>query len=329
MARCFGTLCISQPGKFLTLGAWQDFYKAMNARAEARGLKKKNVLEEGIFPFRVWQFFQEMTGFVDKGEIDKFVAAAGILAHYVGDASQPLHGSEFGKSDETRNTTTGNRDADGHLMKYGDGAHSAYETDMISQMADTLFPKIKDNLPNKHGLPLVKDGRAAALDIIKLMDDVGKTLNPMDILDAFEKAGGNAHVASLEAIWKTKKIGERTAEVMALGIRHLAMIWEAAWKAGGGASVAQSKIKKFKEGDLRRHYENTKFVPSLTINTIGSVLPQAVGAGSVSPTPSPIKKKPKKAAAAKKTAKKKKAAGKKVVKKTAKKTATKKAAKKN
>ncbi len=314
----FRELCLSQSNKFLTIGAWQDFYNAMNARATAKGFTTKNIFEKGILPFRVWQFFQEMTGFVVNGDVDKFVAAAGILAHYVGDACQPLHGSEFGKSDEFRNTTTGNRDEKGNLKKYGDGAHSAYETDMISQMADTLFPKIKDNLPNKHGLPLVKDGRAAALDVVQLMDDVAKKLPPMDILDAFEKTGGSTHVASLEAIWKTKKIGERTADVMALGIRHLAMIWESAWKAGGGASVAQSKIKQLKEADLRRHYENVKFIPSMTINTIGSVLPQALGTGSAPPvgpssqpggppkTKKPVKKKKAKKAAAKKASAKKK-----------------------
>jgi hypothetical protein len=338
----FRALCLSQPNKFLTIGAWQDFYKAMNDRAKAKGFTTKDIFEKGILPFRVWQFFEAMTGFV-KTDIGKFVAAAGILAHYVGDSCQPMHGSEFGKSDESRDTTTGLLDQKGKLKKFGDGAHSAYETDMISQMADTLFPLIKDNLPAKHGLPLANDGRAAALDIVRLMDETANKIRPMEILETFEKLGGVSNVANQKAMWNTKKLGERTAEVMALGIRHLAMIWEAAWKAGGGASVAQSKIKKLKESDLRGHYENIKFVPSMTINDIGSVLPQALGAGTVNtggsaPKPGgPAKKKVAKKAAkktAKKTAKKKKAAAKKktAVKKTEKKKKTpvkkKKAAKK-
>ena len=50
------------------------------------------MLHRGILPFRVWQHFERMKEFAatDPG---KFIAAAGTLAHYVGDASQPLHGS--------------------------------------------------------------------------------------------------------------------------------------------------------------------------------------------------------------------------------------------
>jgi hypothetical protein len=336
----FRALCLSQPNKFLTIGAWQDFYNAMNARAAANnartGTKRfeiRGIFNQGILPFRVWQFFEQMTGFVKNGDVDKFVAAAGILAHYVGDACQPMHGSEFGQFDESRDTTTGLLDRDGNIKKYGDGAHSAYETDMISQMANTLFPLIQDNLPAKHGLPLVKDGRTAALDIVRLMDETANKIHPMEILDVFEKLGGVSNVANQKTIWNTKKIGERTAEVMALGIRHLAMIWESAWKAGGGASVGQSKIKKLNESDLRRHYENVKFIPSMTINDIGSVLPQALGTGSIIPAgsaPKPGGSAKKKVAkkTAKKTAKKAKKKKAKKPAKKAKKAAKKKASKK-
>jgi hypothetical protein len=45
----------------------------------------------GLLPFRVWQIYDAMVDFVKNGERDKFVCAAGVLAHYVGDACQPLH----------------------------------------------------------------------------------------------------------------------------------------------------------------------------------------------------------------------------------------------
>jgi hypothetical protein len=41
-------------------------------------------------PFRVWQIYKKMVEFVAAGDVASFVAAGGILAHYVGDACQPL-----------------------------------------------------------------------------------------------------------------------------------------------------------------------------------------------------------------------------------------------
>src|SRR5678810_1280563 len=45
----------------------------------------------GLLPFRVWQIYEAMVEFVKNGQRDEFICAAGTLAHYVGDACQPLH----------------------------------------------------------------------------------------------------------------------------------------------------------------------------------------------------------------------------------------------
>jgi hypothetical protein len=59
-------------------------------------------------------------------------------------------------------------------------------------------------------------------------------------------------------------LSEQTGQVMALGVRSLAMIWEAAWKAGGG-TVNHGRI----DADvLRGHYEDINFVRSVTVNEI-------------------------------------------------------------
>jgi hypothetical protein len=320
--KMFRKLCLETPATFLTLSAWQAFYAEINRRIKQAGGQQKKETNEGILPFRVWQFFNELVAFADKGDTTSFVAAAGALAHYVGDACQPLHGSQFGQSDESRPTTTGAVNPKTHKpLKFGDGAHSAYETKMLDHMAPDLFANIDQLLPGKHGLTLVKDGRGAALDIVKLMDDVAGVLDPMEILEAFEQAGGGTRNDQVEKIYNTKKIGERTAKVMVLGVRHLAMIWEAAWTAGGGPKIAQAKLTEIKQPLLRACYERTSFVPSLTIKTLGKKLPEAVGTTPVSngdddatDTPAPKKKKAKKAAPAKKAAKKK-AAKKKTAKK--------------
>jgi len=47
--------------------------------------------EKGLLPFRVWQFFDEMVDAALQQDVKRFVCAAGIVAHYVGDSCQPLH----------------------------------------------------------------------------------------------------------------------------------------------------------------------------------------------------------------------------------------------
>ena len=75
--------CIAHPN-LLTAANWNAYFDAFP--------NKVDVLHRGILPFRVWQYFERMKDYAatDPG---KFIAAAGTLAHYVGDASQPLHGS--------------------------------------------------------------------------------------------------------------------------------------------------------------------------------------------------------------------------------------------
>jgi len=68
----------------VTVQLWNKFYDSIETN-----------YKRGALPFRVWQIYNEMVRFVREGNIDKFVCAAGILAHYIGDASQPLHASQF------------------------------------------------------------------------------------------------------------------------------------------------------------------------------------------------------------------------------------------
>jgi hypothetical protein len=56
----------------------------------------------GLLPFRVWQLFDAMVEFASTGQADKFVCAAGVLTHYVGDACQPLHISFLHDGDPNR-----------------------------------------------------------------------------------------------------------------------------------------------------------------------------------------------------------------------------------
>ncbi len=71
--------CIANPD-LLNAADWNAYFDAFP--------EKVDVLHRGILPFRVWQHFERLKDYAatDPG---KFIAAAGILAHSVGDASQP------------------------------------------------------------------------------------------------------------------------------------------------------------------------------------------------------------------------------------------------
>jgi hypothetical protein len=66
----------------------------------------------------------------------------------------------------------------------------------------------------------------------------------------------------VQALWDA--FSDETGKVMALGMRTLAMIWDAAWKAGGG----DTNHGRIEPGILRGHYENPNFLRSVTVNEI-------------------------------------------------------------
>jgi hypothetical protein len=113
----------------------------------------------GCLPFRVWQFFDEMVDAIKQGDADRFVAAAGIMAHYVGDACQPLHISHLFNGEPMPNGT-----------KRGEGVHSAYEEDMLRQNAADVLTGIRNELQKSApAIPTPVTGKQAAVQIVRLM----------------------------------------------------------------------------------------------------------------------------------------------------------------
>jgi hypothetical protein len=252
--------CIANPN-LLTAANWNAYFDAFPEPVD--------VLHRGILPFRVWQYFERMKEFAAT-DPDKFIAAAGTLAHHVGDASQPLHGSTMSDGipsekpdiprDSQRKDNHGNR-----LPAFrGEGVHSAYETQMINMAAKKglLFKEIRKNLGADHGMRLVRDGREAALATLTTMRDVAKILPPHRLIDAYEKSFAPDSPPHTQALWHA--VGDETGKVMALGVRTLAMIWDAAWKAGGG-TTNHGRIER---DILRGHYEDVNFMRSVTLDEI-------------------------------------------------------------
>jgi len=268
-------LCRSDAANFLTVEAWQTYYKDMADKARMEGQEDEahqysSALKQGLLPFRLWQFFDAMVGFVKAGDIEGFVTAAGISAHYMGDASQPLHGSVLADGDKSR---TGPRSdpTTGEALPYGAGVHSAYETKMVSRFAsDLLHEAGKALAKSARPLPLCESGPQVARATIELMHDAARTLSPEAILDAYEDAGGGTRVATLEAMHET--LAAPTAKLLGEGARYLALLWDSAWAAGGGEMIADGDLVELEAKAVRARYVRKNFVPSLTLDEIGKTL---------------------------------------------------------
>jgi hypothetical protein len=251
--------CIANPD-LITAAKWNEYFDAFP--------EPVNELHRGILPFRVWQFFERMKDYA-ADEPAKFIAAAGILAHYVGDASQPLHGSTMsdGIEDEEPDAPRDSQRKDKHGNKLpafrGEGVHSAYETQMVNSAMKKgkLIPEISNNLGADHALALAQNGKEAAKATLVLMHAVAQILPPRDIIDAYETSFVD-QTSHTTALWEAT--GPQTGQVMALGIRTLAMLWDAAWAAGGGHTNAGQQTK----AELRELYEDTHFVRSVAVNGI-------------------------------------------------------------
>jgi hypothetical protein len=270
-------LCISDSKHYFTPESFSKYYKWLSDTQPELGGSKAQPFKQGLLPFRVWQFFDAMKDFAARADggqgTASFLAAAGIAAHYLGDACQPLHGSVYADGDPTRKKTfTHPVSGKTEQVSYGAGIHSAYETAMIDRHKADLFPLIDKTVKKpKNGIKTYATGRDAGLSTIELMQATAELLPGISLCDAYEALGGgpSATVAVLDGLWE--RFDKPTAEVMALGARYLACLWESAWNAGKG-NAARHAIGPVQQSSLKKLYEDTNFMKSYELDKIGSVL---------------------------------------------------------
>jgi hypothetical protein len=234
---------------------WNDYYDGIG---EDR---------RGALPIRVWEIYEQMTDFAAADKLIDFVCAGGIMAHYVGDACQPLHISQFHH---------GRDPADPKRSK----VHSVYETRMIADHGDELIGLIA-----KARTPAVAEiapagrqpsGHDAAVAVVQLMRRTVADLPPLTIVKVFDEHMGRGQT---EAMWRELK--EATARRMQDGAKTLARIWEAAWRAGrAGKPDPRARPAAFAHSDLEALYNDPAFLRSrrlqdLTTNGSGKIVPKA------------------------------------------------------
>jgi hypothetical protein len=253
----------------ISVDVWTRYYDAVDKQHPAQGPDNR-----GLLPFRVWQIFDAMVYFVKRGEVENFVCAAGVLAHYVGDACQPLHISYLFNGDPDRATKGQVRDPKTHQMiegmiSYGAGCHAAYEDDMVDYHVGEIWPGVDQQLAQMPAGALPSDGKSAAAAVVGLMKDTFDKIAPMDIVEAYKAEGDAKPKAKADALWA--KFGGRTIEVMADGCDCLARLWQGAWQKGGGDSSI-ANLGKINPDTLVGIYGPRTFLQSETLKTIEPVL---------------------------------------------------------
>lgn len=219
--------------KNIEIGVWDNFYDSLG--------EDFSLGSRGTLPFRVWQIYNEMVGFLKGGDIPRFVCAAGILSHYVGDACQPLHMSQFHDGADAQSK----------------GVHTAYETTMLDKYSTEIVAGVNNYVKNFKAVSDIEDARAVGVSVVELMRRTFEKLPPMEIINAFKIA--DRHVDKLYSI-----IGKKTFEVIGDGSLRLASLWESAWKQGGGNKI-DTELIKIPIESLKEFYNDKKFLESFVI----------------------------------------------------------------
>src|SRR5262249_16296290 len=115
---------------------------------------------------------------------------------------------------------------------------------------------------------MINSGFGAAQCTIDMMRATFNAIPPAEIVQVFIDFKGKPKERS-EFLWK--KFGTQTIGVMEDGAHLLAVLWESAWLLGDGETNVQS-TGSIDKNEAMKICDATDFIPSLTIDRIGTVL---------------------------------------------------------
>jgi len=224
---------------------WLDFYSAVPGTSP------------GALPFRVWQIYEAMVDYAKKGDASHFLAAAGCLAHYVGDGSQPLHISRLHH---------GYPPVEKNSVAYG--VHATYETQMLNQKVSEIVDGVVSRIEAKQVRSSFHSGPGAARRVIGLMRETITSLPPSEIVDTYNL--GTSPSDRINRLWQ--KWGEATMDRLAEDCLCLADIWASAWHEGKGEDIPSSELGPVDEGVLESYYNDLEFLPAAGLAEMGTIL---------------------------------------------------------
>jgi hypothetical protein len=214
---------------------WIDFYRRIG----------KSNKDMGLLPFRVAQLYRTIVDSLRSGADDgvaRALCAAGVMAHYVGDACQPLHVSH---------------NHDGRTAEE-EGVHGDYETQMMTVKRREVVAGLERRLARATPRDRITGHRTAAVEAVELMDRTVRRLSPEQVIDAWVQADGRS-----DDLWDA--VGKRTLDCMADGIRTLAQLWSSAWKEAGASAPRAEALDR---AQLLAICEDPAFAPSLYLTEL-------------------------------------------------------------
>jgi hypothetical protein len=256
--------CIAD-SKNISASVWKAYFDGFKGRGVGP--------DEGCLPLRVWQIWDAMNAYLQMKDVLHFVAAAGIMAHYVGDASQPLHCSWLHHGVPPTKKVDGRQYPHRHdSHEYADfkktrqaKIHGIYEETMLEIDPATALAEVDQWLHQAGRKKLTIDsGHDAAVATIHLMFDAQRRLSPRTIIKNDKSELGPK--ARAKILWEKDVIRENTITSLAQSVNLLAALWSAAWESGGGNRLPKSKLVEFAEEDLEHVYRQERnFLPSLSL----------------------------------------------------------------
>jgi hypothetical protein len=226
----------------------------------------------GALPFRVWQMYDEMVECLKKHDVFGFLVGAGCVAHYVGDASQPLHISVLNHNDPGSTPVKKK-------------VHSVYETDMLNAHARDAVAGLTHRLSGATVGPIsgfagLPGGKRAACRVVRLMVDTltngpvpRKDSDPgnlaRQICDTYNAATGPAD--RVNQLWLN--YSDLTMDRMADCSLCLGEIWTSAWIEGDGENnVPASDLAQADAKSLSQIYNNPSRYQSFELSDMVDLL---------------------------------------------------------
>jgi hypothetical protein len=190
--------------------------------------------------FRAAGIYEELVKFLQAGRPAEFLAAVGVLAHYVEDACCSLHLTAWHHGDpRSRNEKE-------------QGIHQAYDH-LRGEKLDTLMEQVARKLGSWRPDAADLTPTAVAYRVVALQRQVYAELDPKELVRAYV-------AASYQLPWS--KLEGPTVEAMAQGLKLLADIVESAWRVGNGKAIPEAALARVGDEEITEILARPEFLPS-------------------------------------------------------------------